>query len=65
MKEHYRLAYKKLAQHYIDKKDANLYLENYAHKLNGIYLPINDEIITFVEAYYARYKEIGQQVYVA
>jgi hypothetical protein len=65
MKEHYTLAYKNLAQHYIDKKDANLYLENYAHKLNGIYLPINDEIITFVEAYYARYKEIGQQVYVA
>ena len=65
MKERYQDAYKALAQHYIDKKDANIYLEKYAHKSNGIYLPVNSQISMFVEAYYRRYKEIGQQVYIA
>ena len=63
MKESYKEAYKSLAQHYIDKKEANEYLEKYAQKVEGVYLPVNDEILRFVEHYYARYKEIGQQVY--
>lgn len=63
MKERYQEAYQALAQHYIDKKDANLYLEKYAQKLDGVYLPIDKNISTFVEYYYSRYKEIGQQVY--
>jgi hypothetical protein len=65
MKRRYQNAYKSLVQHYLDKKDANLYLENYAHKLNGVYLPLNSRLSMFVEAYYKRYKEIGQQVYIA
>jgi len=63
MKERYQEAYQALAQHYIDKKDANLYLEKYAHKSEGVYLPVDKNIATFVEHYYRRYQEIGQQIY--
>lgn len=64
MKTKYQEAYKTLAQHYIDKKDAMLYLEQYAKKSNAIYLPVDKDISVFVEHYYARYKDIGQQVYI-
>ena len=64
MKERYRFAYTSLAQHYIDREDASVYLEQYAHKKDGVFLPISDEISTFVEYFYAQYKEIGQKVYV-
>lgn len=63
MKSVYQQAYQQLAQHYIDKADAGLYLNRYVKKVDGFYLPINTEVSVFVEGYYARYKEIGQQVY--
>jgi hypothetical protein len=63
MKKRYQEAYKSLAQHYIDKREANEYLEKYAQKSEGVYLPVDETILAFVEHYYARYKEIGQQVY--
>ena len=65
MKKRYQEAYKHLAQHYINKEDANSYLEQYAQKTDGVYLPIQSSISNFVEAYYAQYQEIGQKVYVA
>jgi predicted GTPase len=61
MKQTYQTAYKKLAENYLSKVDASIYLSNYAVKDNGVYLPVKEEIKTFVEHYYARYKEIGQQ----
>ena len=61
MKKAYQKAYRKLAENYLAKVDANVYLSEYTSKENGIYLPIKEEIIVFVEHYYARYKEIGQQ----
>ncbi len=60
MKELYYNAYTKLAKHYLDKKDANIYLSDYAFKYNGVYLPQDDRVRNFVEKYYQRYKEIGQ-----
>jgi hypothetical protein len=63
MKHTYQKAYKFLAQNYMEKMDANFYLSKYTKKVDGIYLPINEEIADFVELYYKRYKEIGQQVY--
>jgi len=65
MKERYQEVYRALAQHYVDKKDASDYLEQYAQKSSGVYLPVDSDILTFVESYYKRYKEIGQQVYTA
>ncbi len=61
MKEAYQNAYKKLAKNYLEKVDANVYLGEYAQKVEGVYLPVNDTIRDFVQHYYARYKEIGQQ----
>lgn len=63
MRDAYQKAYKFLAQNYIDKMDANFYLSKYAKKVDGVYLPIKKEILDFVEFYYTRYREIGQQVY--
>jgi len=61
MKEAYREAYEKLAKTYLDKIDANSYLSNYVQKEEGVYLPVKEEVRLFVEHYYARYQEIGQQ----
>ena len=61
MKEAYQAAYQNLAKHYLDKADAQLYLCQYAVKVGGVYLPIDETVKSFVEHYYARYKEIGQQ----
>ena len=63
MKRLYQEHYQALAQHYIDKEDAHLFLERYIHKSEGVFLPNNAEVLTFVEHYYAQYKEMGQQVY--
>ncbi len=61
MKAAYIEAYEVLAKHYLEKVDANDYLSRYAVKENGIFLPVSDEVRAFVEHYYARYQEIGQQ----
>ncbi len=61
MKAAYIAAYKKLAEHYLQKIDAGAYLGQYAVKNEGVYLPKNETVHTFVAHYYARYKEIGQQ----
>ena len=63
MKKLYQKAYQSLAQHYINREDASVYLEQYAKKEEGIYLPVKNKISLFVEHYYSRYKEIGQKVY--
>ncbi len=64
MKSAYQEAYKKLAETYLNKVDASEYLNRYAQKEGSIYLPVKEEIRAFVEYYYARYKEIGQQTIV-
>jgi virulence-associated protein VapD len=61
MREAYQDAYTALAQVYLSKIDASIYLNKYATKSNGVYLPTREIIRDFVEHYYTRYKEIGQQ----
>jgi len=61
MKEHYTRAYRELAEHYLAKKDAGEYLNRYAVKEEGVYLPRTQAVRDFVERYYARYQAIGQQ----
>jgi hypothetical protein len=65
MKEAYEESYKALAQHYIDREDASTYLEKYAKKREGIYLPVDENIAQFVDGFYNQYKKIGQKVYAA
>jgi hypothetical protein len=61
MKKTYHNSYKKLAETYLSKVDASVYLNTYTSKEEGVYLPVKEDIRSFVEHYYARYKEIGQQ----
>ena len=61
MKDAYIQAYEALARHYLAKADANDYLSRYAVKEEGVFLPVSPKVRAFVEHYYARYKEIGQQ----
>ncbi len=61
MRMQYIKTYEKLAKHYLAKKDAYIYLSDYVTRYNGVYLPIKEQIHKFVEHYYARYKEIGQE----
>ncbi|MDD5360159.1 MAG: invasion protein CiaB [Sulfurovaceae bacterium] len=61
MKNAYKESYKNLATHYVNKLDASEFLHRYTAKENGVYLPKDKDIKEFVEYYYDRYKEIGQQ----
>ena len=61
MKKAYINAYEDLAKTYLEKVDAQNYLEKYASKEGKVYLPIDEKIKSFVEYYYAKYKEIGQE----
>ncbi|MCB4750315.1 MAG: invasion protein CiaB [Sulfurovum sp.] len=62
MKTAYIEAYEVLATSYLAKSDASEYLKQYAQKSNSVYLPVKESVRSFVEHYYARYKEIGQQI---
>ncbi|CAA6801071.1 MAG: Campylobacter invasion antigen B (CiaB) [uncultured Sulfurovum sp.] len=63
MKKCYIDAYSLLAQHYIDREDASLYLAQYTQKKEGVYLPVEKTIVDFVERFYEQYQSIGQKVY--
>jgi hypothetical protein len=58
----YRQAYTELARHYVERRDAAEYLQRYAEKAGSHFLPRTPEVRRCVEAYYARYREIGQRV---
>ncbi len=62
LKQWYISTYKKLASHYLSKKDATQFLKEYAIK-NGKYFTSSDtNIDNFVQYYFNRYKEIGQEL---
>jgi hypothetical protein len=62
MKKAYKEAYQNLAKTYLAKEEASNYLNQYVIKKDNIYLPIKEDIRDFVEHYYARYVEIGQDI---
>lgn len=55
-------AYKKLALTYINKEDASNFLYTFVVREDGVFLPKDPTVRVFVESYYKRYKEIGNQV---
>jgi len=61
MKALYTTTYKSLAQHYVQKSDAADFLYRYVEKVDGVYLPKDELVREFVEHYYTRYQEIGQE----
>jgi len=64
MKAHYQAAYRDLASHYLRQEDAGNYLYRYVIKKEGVYLPRDELVREFVEHYYHRYQEIGQETVV-
>ena len=62
LKQWYIDTYRSLASHYIEKKDATEFLSRYAVR-KGKYFTSSDETIDdFVQYYFTRYKEIGQEL---
>ncbi|WP_300367895.1 invasion protein CiaB [Hydrogenimonas sp.] len=58
----YHARYIRLAhEFYIPKRDAGGFLANYVEKWEGIWLPKNERVRNFVEFYWGRYLEIGQE----
>lgn len=62
LKKWYVDTYTKLALHYLEKKDATLFLENYAIKKNNKFTSIDANIDNFIQYYFKRYQEIGQEL---
>ncbi len=62
MKKLYQNVYKELALHYLNKKDAALFLEQFCTKEEQIYYPKTPQLKEFVKAYYKRYQEVGNIV---
>ena len=61
MKAHYHSAYRDLASSYLRREDAGNYLHRYVVREKGVYLPRDELVREFVEHYYRRYQEIGQE----
>ena len=62
LKSWYINEYTNLAQHYLDKKDASIFLNRFDVKEDKYFMPINKTIHSFVNFYFKRYQEIGQQI---
>ncbi|MDN5101522.1 invasion protein CiaB [Aliarcobacter butzleri] len=62
LKAWYITNYTALAKHYLDKKDATLFLNNYATKKEKYFMPNDENINLFVKYYFKRYQEIGQEL---
>jgi hypothetical protein len=62
LKQWYIQTYTNLAQHYLDKKDASAFLNQYAIKEEKYFMPTNKTINDFVKYYFKRYQEIGQEL---
>ncbi|MEA1915881.1 MAG: invasion protein CiaB, partial [Campylobacterota bacterium] len=62
LKQWYIITYTSLGQHYLDKLDASLWLNQFATKQEKYFLPNNAVILDFVQYYFEQYKTIGQEL---
>ena len=62
LKQWYINTYSSLANHYLEKKDALVWLNTYASKEDKYFLPNDTNIKDFVLYYFKRYQEIGQEL---
>lgn len=62
LKQWYIDTYTSLANHYLNKKDASVWLHQFAHKDGQYFMPNNERIKEFVSYYFTRYKEIGTKL---
>ncbi len=62
LKNWYIKNYTKLAIHYLNKKDATEFLNNFVVKNGKYFMPKDTKINSFVKYYFKRYQEIGQEL---
>jgi hypothetical protein len=62
LKQWYSVTYESLAKHYLDKKDANEFLSQYAIKDSGIYLPVDKKVKSFVDYYWGLHQSMGRDI---
>ena len=62
LKNWYIVNYTNLAKHYLDKKDATEFLNQFAVKEEKYFMPVSSKINSFVKYYFKRYQEIGQEL---
>ncbi|MBP6497346.1 MAG: invasion protein CiaB [Campylobacteraceae bacterium] len=62
LKEWYIQTYKALAAHYLEKRDAKVFLETFAVKKGDFYLPQNEEVANFVAYYWALHQDMGRDI---
>jgi len=62
LKQWYIDTYSKLAVHYLEKKDASDFLADYAIKKNNKFTSTDETIDNFIQHYFKRYQEIGQEL---
>lgn len=61
-KEGYMAVYTQQIFSYLHRLEAGNFLFEYVEKIDGVYLPKDAKVRKFVEEYYTRYKEIGNEV---
>jgi hypothetical protein len=59
--EWYFQIYLELAKHYLCKKDAREFLDGFAEKSDGVYMPVDKTVNRFVNYYWELYKAIGRE----
>ena len=62
LKAWYIDVYDALAMHYLEKRDAKLFLERFAIKEEGVYMPKTLHVKQFVDYYWALHQSIGREV---
>lgn len=62
LKTWYKNTYASLANHYLKKQDATIWLNNFATKENKYFLPNDENLKNFVLYYFDRYKKIGTEI---
>ncbi len=62
IKNWYMRTYKKLALHYLHKKDAGEFLHRYARKEGRYFMPTDEKVKYFVNYYWNLHRSIGQTI---
>lgn len=62
LKAWYKQTYKKLANHYLNKQDAKLFLNQFAQKEGDFYQPVNEDIKRFVAYYWDLHQSMGRDI---
>lgn len=62
LKDWYISTYSSLANHYLTKQDATLWLHQFAKKETNYFLPNNENLKSFVTYYFDKYKTMGTQI---